>query len=857
MLGERVLSWWRRRRRPPAAGEPGTLFAARYHSLRLLLAANNRALELMSELERAAGGGGEPFGMAFVRSRCTALSVAVYQMVRHLDELAPGRYRDLFTRVRGMQEHIRAALELPGPDTEGQRLTLPLDEIDGRAAGAVGTKMANLGQARSALGLETPPGFAITARAFRLLLEHNQLSADLASLIQSSEQERSDELFALSSRLQQLIIAADVPPALADEVARRQAELAASSESVAPRLAVRSSALGEDSVHASFAGQYRSELNVRPEHLLTAYLEVAASTYTPQAMHYRLQRGLRDEDALMAVGCLAMVDARCGGVVYTSNPADPSDRRVFVSAVWGLPRAVVDGSAPSDLLVLARDGEHAVLERRIVAKPTALACDPGEGVVRRPVPEELAEGPSLNDDNARRVAAMALTLEAHFGCPQDVEWAFTEDDRLLLLQCRPLRRGAAAEEIAEAVAPGTALLRGEVCASPGTAAGPVHLLRRDSDALAFPDGGVLVLEHPLPRWAALLGRAAAVIAGEGAMAGHLATVAREFGVPALFGVEGLDRLRQGMEVTVDAAGRAVYEGCIPGLLAASSPRSPHLIGTPVHTALTGALSHIAPLRLLDPDGPDFRPQHCRTLHDVTRFCHEQAVREMFSFARRHPFPRHASKQLFHEVPMQWWVLDLDDGFAHEVPGPYVHLDDITSRPMLALWEGMTAIPWEGPPAMTGGGFASVLFEATANPALATPFRSPYAQRNYFMISSRFMNLQSRFGFHFSTVEALVGERDPENYLSFSFKGGAADLERRRARVDLLADVLEGQGFSVKVIEDAATARISAMSAEAMESRLRVVGYLVMHTRQLDMVMADPAAVRRYRDKLLADIHRVA
>jgi pyruvate, water dikinase len=158
--------------------------------------------------------------------------------------------------------------------------------------------------------------------------------------------------------------------------------------------------------------------------------------------------------------------------------------------------------------------------------------------------------------------------------------------------------------------------------------------------------------------------------------------------------------------------------------------------------------------------------------------------------------------------------------------------------------------------MTGRGFVSVLFEATANPSLATPFRSPYAQRTYVMISSSFMNLQSRSGFHFSTVEALVGERDAENYLSFSFKGGAADLERRRARVGLLADVLERHGFVVEVIGDAVTARVVGMNADATQSRLRVVGYLVMHTRQLDTVMADPVAVQRYRDKLLADILRV-
>jgi pyruvate,water dikinase len=276
-------------------------------------------------------------------------------------------------------------------------------------------------------------------------------------------------------------------------------------------------------------------------------------------------------------------------------------------------------------------------------------------------------------------------------------------------------------------------------------------------------------------------------------------------------------------------------------------------GSPVQTTLRTALDLISPLTMLDPDSVDFRPSRCRTLHDITRFCHERSVREMFSFGKDHSFPRHASKQLHYGVPMQWWVLDLDDGFHKEPAGKYVHLEDIASRPMLAVWDGMVAVPWDGPPAVSGRGMASVLFEATANPAIATPFRKPYAQRNYFMISKRFMNLQSRFGFHFSTVEALVSERDRENYISFSFRGGAADLERKTARVRMLAEILEASGFRVRLTADTADARIGGLDADATARRLRIIGYLIMHTRQLDMVMGDPAMARRYRSKIEGDI----
>jgi pyruvate,water dikinase len=203
--------------------------------------------------------------------------------------------------------------------------------------------------------------------------------------------------------------------------------------------------------------------------------------------------------------------------------------------------------------------------------------------------------------------------------------------------------------------------------------------------------------------------------------------------------------------------------------------------------------------------------------------------------------------------MQWWVLDLEDGFKEPVTGRYVHLDEIACEPMLALWDGMVAVPWDGPPAVSGRGLASILFEATANPALSSPFKKPYADRNYFIISKHFMNLQSRFGFHFTNVEALAGPRPEENYLSFSFKGGAADLERKVARARFIGDILADLGFQVDITEDVVTARRTGLDHADVEQGLRVVGYLLMHTRQLDMVMNQPTAVEHYRAKMRADI----
>jgi len=830
-------------------------FKSRFHSFKLLLATNSRILEAMADMERALQGN-ESFSMAFVQARCTSISVNVFRMIKDMENIAPGKYSALRDSFVAIQRQIDALLGQKKQLTD-KRLVIPLTAVSSDMTDMVGGKMANLGDVKNKLNMKVPDGFVITAAAHEVFMSADGLQKEIDRLFQVAGSDEDRNLDLVSSQIRQQIMSAEVPESIYLAVVDAYTQMKLQNGGQEIRMAVRSSAHGEDAENSTFAGQYRSELNVGFSQFFYYYKQVMASKYSVQAITYKFNRGFRDEDIAMCVGCLAMVDAIAGGVIYTRNPLDTRDDAIYINSTWGLPKAVVDGNDLCDLFVVSRDDALTIQRREVREKGFQIVCYEDEGCIRTETTGGRGNLPSLTDEQVQMLADHAVRIEQYYEMPQDIEWAIDAGGNISILQSRPLQQMISmmpGEDLnLQQFAP-SLLVEGGINASPGVACSTVFKVAKKVDILQFPDGAVLVVEQALPTWAPLVARAAAVISEQGGFAGHLANVAREFGIPALFGVSGAMALvHNGETITVAADLGKVYRGCIAPLLEWKRPEPKLMMGSPVYESLREVSRHIIHLHLLDPESRDFIPKNCQTFHDITRFIHEKSVQEMFSFGKDHSFSERSSKQLHYKVPMNWWILNLDDGFVHEIKGKYVKLEDIASIPMLAFWEGFAAIPWDGPPAMDGAGMTSIFFKSTMNPALVPGLRSKYADRNYFMVSKNYATLSSRLGYHFSTMEAMVSERSEENYLGFKFKGGAADFERCMGRIHFIKEILERYGFRAVVNGDNLDARMEGHDMDFMYSRLKILGYLTLHTRQLDMIMGNSGLVSHYMAKLTKDI----
>ena len=823
-----------------------------YHTqFRKLLSANHSFLETLAELEERRRRIGF-LDRDYIKRKLLRCLADLHAMVEGIQVIAEGRYSSLKPALERITGELLSALEessLNGP----RELILPLRRIRASLADLVGGKMANLGEARNGLGLPTPEGFCVTVEGFRLLMEE----AGLRSWIQDQHLNLSStaQVEAVSREIRERILAARIPSALLKALQQGLRELS-SGQGPQPRISVRSSALGEDS-NLSFAGQFRSLLNVDPEAISTAYLEVVASLFSPEAIYYRMLHGIPPESAEMAVGVLSMVPAQAAGVVFSRDPAEPDSGDVLIQAVQGLGVSLVEGRVSPELIrVKDPMGPCPTLSRGEPGQPSRVAAGLDSSLAEEPSPGGRPGGEVLGDQDALRLARWAIQLEKHFGTPQDLEFAKAPDGELFLLQSRPLRLAPKGEAESSPLEGYRILLLAGETACPGVGWGRAVRMDEDADLESFPQGGVLVARRSSPKFIRIMSRANAIVTDAGSTTGHMASLARELGVPALLNTgSATESIPPGTIITVDASARAVYEGEVPELLGRqpSSPTCAQKAGTlafsPEMELLEKLLPMISPLYLTDPGSPEFSPEHARSLHDLARYIHEKSYEEMFGMGERLGDMRPASYLLDVFLPIDLYILDLGGGLKELPKGNKVKPSQIASIPLRALLSGMLheKIPRFGPRFMDLGGFFSVMMRhATTAPEQERSFQEPC----YALISDHYLNYTARVGYHFSVLDTYCSPTPNKNYISLMFRGGAADYSRRARRAAAIAGVLRHLGLSVSLAQDTVNARLGKATLEETRDKLEMIGRLLQFFRQMDAAMATDEHARLFQEAFI-------
>lgn len=843
VLSERIRGLFGKKRYRPL------VFPALFRLFQEILALNNQILDTMADLGTKLGGN-DIFDQQYIRSTCTLLAEKVYRIINDLNAMTGNRYMRLYDVFQRINHEI--AEELEGRPVIAQTdYTMAYEAINMDLVDVVGAKNAALAEVENILGLTGPEGFAITARAFRSFVEHKGLGKKIA-LVTSQWQKGDLTTRAAEDKIRSLIMAAEVPVPLQKAIYRETDRLCGKAQDNKDMLAFRSSALGEDGEH-SFAGQYVSILNEAAGRALDCYKSVLAGAYCASALEYRRQKGFLESEVVMAVGCQRMVAAKVSGTLYTLDPRSPANELMVITAGYGLGAPLVGGTAKADLYAVTREPSHETVRFDIMHKAERLMPKPEGGLESIPVPEELRGVGCLDTDQLKRLANEGLLIERHFKKPQDIEWALDQDDRLFILQTRPLNIRA---QVAEMVCDISSVLRNYkvlfegrgAVAQEGVGTGKVFIAITDEDLDAFPEGAVLVTRYASPRVGRVLKKANAVLTDVGSPSGHMATIAREFRVPAVVNTEvATQLLHPDQVVTVDARQNVVYEGTVKELCYYEFAEQA-FEEMWEYRLLRRVLKKIALLNLIDPRDKGFLPSACKTFHDITRFVHEKAVEELIDL--RHPSASEegmaSHKKLKFDVPLSLVLIDIGEGLAQPVETPTVEPHEVASVPMRAFLRGLSEPgAWSTRPLSVD--FTSFMSSLTRTLPLAGA--SPkYVGQNLAIISREYANISLRLGYHFNMIDAYITEQSNSNYAYFRFLGGVTEMARRSRRARLLADILLQNDFRVDVRGDLVVARIKKLPREGMEKKMRLLGSLVAFTRQLDVRMISDEEIVRVREE---------
>lgn len=451
----------------------------------------------------------------------------------------------------------------------------------------VGGKNASLGEMIRELsgeGIRVPPGFAVTAEAYRHFLRSNGLDRKIHDILKDLDVSDIASLQMKGALIRSAILQAEIPQELAQVICQHY-NLLSDNLQRPQAVAVRSSATSEDLPESSFAGQQETFLNVQGEEsVLQACKKSYASLFTDRAISYRTEKGFDHLQVALSIGVQLMVrsDLGAAGVIFSVDTETGFKDVVMINSSWGLGESVVQGAVNPDEFVVFKptlqQGYRPILRRSLGSKETKIIYESSGGGVRKlSVADTDRIRYSLSDADVLTLAKWACKIERLYSekygryTPMDIEWAkdgVTGD--LYVVQARPETVHSQKEQqtldIYHLDRPGSPLVKGRSVGSK-IAHGVARIIADISHLRDVQPGDILVTDRTDPDWEPAIKKVSAIVTNRGGRTCHAAIVSRELGVPAVIGtLDGTSKISTGQKLTVSCAEGEeghVYEGHLP------------------------------------------------------------------------------------------------------------------------------------------------------------------------------------------------------------------------------------------------------------------------------------------------------
>ncbi len=468
------------------------------------------------------------------------------------------------------------------------------NEIGIEDVAEVGGKNASLGEMYQNLtseGVRVPNGFAVTASAYKYILDYNDIWKVLHKELDDLDPNSVEELQKRGAACREAIQNCEFPSDLKKEILEGYESLKKEYGDELS-MAVRSSATAEDSPEASFAGQNDTYLNITTaDELLEAYKRCLASNFTDRSIHYKYDNNFDYFKVYLSVVVMKMVrsDKGASGVMFSLDTETGFRDVVFINAAYGLGENVVQGTIDPDSFYVHKPtfkkGKRAVLKRRLGDKKLKMVFNDKlnvnniavEYTKNIPTSEDEQKRFCISDEDVMVLADYAIKVEDHyskkagFRKPMDMEWAKDGiDGHLYMVQARPetvqSQKKGDILEIYHLLERGKVLVTGRAVGTK-IGEGRVHVIKDVKKLSEFKPGEVLVADTTTPDWEPIMKTASAIITNRGGRTCHAAIVSRELGIPAVVGCDNATEvLKEGTFVTVSCAEGEVgyvYEGKLP------------------------------------------------------------------------------------------------------------------------------------------------------------------------------------------------------------------------------------------------------------------------------------------------------